>query len=118
MSDAKRTTGPWAVDLNAAEHGQHAVNEATPGGGRWKAIATVHLGRLGGGSAPVQPDEAEANARLIAAAPELLAACLAMVASNMGQPGAVRVPALDAMRDAIGKATGKPDAAIASAESK
>lgn len=44
--------------------------------------------------------------RLAAAAPDLLAACEEMVASNMGQPRAVGVPALDAMRAAIARAKG------------
>ena len=54
----------------------------------------------------VDMDEGKANARLIAAAPDLLAACVEMVAGNMGQPRGVGVPALDAMRAAIDKATG------------
>src|SRR5262252_4875021 len=69
------TLGPWAADLGGGEQGQHAVNEATPGGGPWRAIATIHFGRMGGGSASIQPAEAEANTRLIAAAPDLLKLC-------------------------------------------
>ena len=48
----------------------------------------------------------EAMYRLYQAAPDLLAACQDMVASNMGQPSGVGVPALDTMRAAIAKATG------------
>jgi hypothetical protein len=53
----------------------------------------------------------KSDARLVAAAPDLLEACKAMVASNMGHPRGVTVPALDAMRAAILKATGTEDQA-------
>lgn len=50
--------------------------------------------------------QAEANARLIAAAPELLEACRLAVEQNWGQPKGVTVPALDPIRAAIAKAEG------------
>lgn len=49
----------------------------------------------------------ERDALLIAAAPDLLAACQAMIESNMGQPSGVHVPALDSMRHAVARATGE-----------
>ena len=72
MPEAKHTPGPWTCDANTGEHDQHAINADASGGGPWRAVATVHVGRLGGGSRAVQADEAAANARLIADAPRLL----------------------------------------------
>jgi len=77
MTQLKHTPGPWGADLGVAlDNGQHAVNADMAGGGPWRAIATVYVGRYGGGSKAVQPAEAEANARLIAAAPTMLDALL------------------------------------------
>lgn len=53
--------------------------------------------------------EMQANARLIAAAPELLAALIAMVdAHAVPSSGCKERPAYDAARAAIAKATGEP----------
>lgn len=49
----------------------------------------------------------QANARLIAAAPDLLSELKNIVASNMGHPGGVTVSALDPARATIAKAEGK-----------
>lgn len=84
MSDTKCTPGPWKVDLNGGELEQHGVNADPADGGPWQAIATVHTGRMGGGSKAVQPGEAEANARLIAAAPEMFAVLAYMASFNPG----------------------------------
>ena len=51
--------------------------------------------------------ENEANARLIAAAPDLLAALEKLVRANYGQPSGVTVPALDQARAAIAQAKGE-----------
>ena len=52
------------------------------------------------------PADAEFIVRAVNNYEDLLAACVEMVAGNMGQPRGVGVPALDAMRAAIAKATG------------
>jgi hypothetical protein len=51
-------------------------------------------------------EQCDANICLIAAAPDLLAALVELVANNMGQPEGVKVPQLDKARAAIAKATG------------
>jgi hypothetical protein len=48
------------------------INQHVPDGGLWSAVVEVNANGLG--SRTVKVKEAEANARLIAAAPELLAA--------------------------------------------
>lgn len=53
------------------------------------------------------PDEAEANARLIAAAPDLLAACKLVVACYKGTTAHEQVPAWEAVLAAIAKAEGR-----------
>lgn len=77
------TPGPWTVDpvWGLINHGK-------------TEICALHSGNA-------------ANARLIAAAPALLEALLNLVRDNYGQPKGVHVPALDAARAAIAKATGE-----------
>jgi len=78
MSAPKHTPGPWI-----AHPWRHGSNDP-----RWRVI---QLGSSGGspGLAVIHPrwnapaDTAEANARLIAAAPELLAALIAMVKTHV-----------------------------------
>jgi hypothetical protein len=64
----KHTPGPWAVDGRADHH----LLVGAPGRRLRQVVAEVPL--VVGGLADPTP-EAEANARLIAAAPDLLAAC-------------------------------------------
>lgn len=61
MSEAKHTPGPWQADGPFVRDGTCSVADARP----------TH--------ADVTGDEVLANARLIAAAPELLAACKALM---------------------------------------
>lgn len=66
MSESKHTPGPWAFGLIDATDPKHgfSVNDF----GRGHLNATVHVGGLS------DLKEDEANARLIAAAPDLLTA--------------------------------------------
>lgn len=99
----KPTPGPWVVD--SAE----ALNVRAPHGG---IVAQLHhlKGRHGmGGRLP--NDEAFANARLIASAPELLAACrTVLMLRQLGgmMPGVREVidVAIRQAEEAIAKATG------------
>ena len=75
MSAAKHTPGPWEpTKLNSAPLGLWAVN--APGyGGRNPLVCGMEYSKGG----PILHAESEANARLIAAAPELLEALQSVV---------------------------------------
>jgi len=62
MSEQKHTPGPWKANLYLG--GAYAIDRIAPNGDRLATVATV-CGAL----------ETKANARLIAAAPDLLEAC-------------------------------------------
>ena len=89
------------------------MTQHTPG--PWKAIAAaVYAGRplstvvVSGDHGRLSADEAEANARLIAAAPELLEACKQMLAAldQLHREGLREYhPIADDTRAAIAKAT-------------
>ena len=94
MSNIKHTPGPWTIEDNGW-NGQFIYGDDDRVNGKRRFIAEVDLNY----------DEAEANARLIAAAPDLLEALfkLAKFYDSLGEPrGSCRVIA-DA---AIAKATG------------
>ena len=61
------TPGPWQASWEVDEW------FVSDHGKQWSCVATVSANELG--RRRVEDDEAEANARLIAAAPELLEAC-------------------------------------------
>ena len=95
MSAPKHTPGPWLIqqgdewaDGIVTLHGHN--EDGTP---MYWTVASYNRRR----------DEAEANARLIAAAPELLGALLAMQAFIEGKPDAVEPFGM--VRAAIAKAT-------------
>jgi hypothetical protein len=98
MSAAKHTPGPWRFALF-----EHEPNEAFV---QWQAgFAAVHGSRAG----------REANAHLIAAAPDLLQALLNLVGTLCAADGSNMEADLDAIdarvtdaRAAIVKATGDP----------
>jgi hypothetical protein len=112
MSDAKHTPGPWrANERTICPRSRKWVQTDVRGGGEVVAICsrTRHT---------VSDDdvaEVMANARLIAAAPDLLAACEAAMEflpkgeypGGSGQTEAVRVR--DLVRAAIAKAKGAPN---------
>ena len=66
------TPGPWTFG-EGRDNRHYEVDQMGTGGGAWSSICEVAANTLG--SREVTAAEAEANARLIAAAPDLLAAC-------------------------------------------
>jgi hypothetical protein len=86
------TPGPWRADCGGSgnQRGGFSVTAANDG--------VVICGRMGW---PHCADESEANARLIAAAPDLLAACKALV------EGEYDAPVMPMARAAIAKAEGR-----------
>lgn len=68
---SKHSKGNWYVDSEGSEG--WSVNCDIERNGKWKHIAAIKANKEG--SATVTEDEAEANAHLIVAAPDLLAAC-------------------------------------------
>lgn len=78
-AEAKHTPGPWRVDASLG-HGRPVIYG--PLAGRDQALATVHAECVRGNAAQLTPHtaaEAEANAHLVAAAPELLAVAVAVL---------------------------------------
>jgi hypothetical protein len=95
MSNTKHTPGPWIIDRDGfndpgALDGGDNLRRVL----RWDAFARRHT------------DEAEANARLIAAAPELLDA-LQVMAKTFEGLAAIHNDAYRQARAAIAKATGQ-----------
>jgi hypothetical protein len=70
--ETKHTPGPWTAEPYG-DNGRWEVN--SDGKLPWKAIADIRCDHMGADA--VNEAEAEANAKLIAAAPELLEACQA-----------------------------------------
>jgi hypothetical protein len=102
---AKHTPGPWKVvrDGNPLSAGIVAVIEHSE---RFLAVEEDHFGRPW-----CAPDTWEANARLIAAAPDLLEACRAVMWWNervggFSEPEDER-DVLEPLRAAIAKAEGR-----------
>ena len=103
MSNTKHTPGPWTVTANEKGPGYHvSAFEAS-----WAQMVTVH-------ASPSRLDEANANASLIASAPDLLAALEAVLRFDQseGIPGEYKHDVTLAMkvRAAINKATGTTSA--------
>lgn len=94
----KHTPGPWTVQEEIDGPVQNTRIVAHK-----KAVASTaqQCGR------PHHWNEAEANARLIAAAPELLEACEALVNAYSIHDGTVHARAVDVAVAAIRKATGE-----------
>ena len=112
MNDAKHTKGPWEVGEWITSQ-SHAVYKLIHGVGRNVSAVCVYGARKDGtksGKRNVSVEECDANARLIAAAPDLLAACEARIDEwhadsrnfTRNEP-----PSLTLMRAAIRKAEGK-----------
>lgn len=87
------TPGPWKAESNGE------INSTVE---PWGAVATVEANSLGRRRITIA--EAEANAALIAAAPDLLAACKAMLAKFDHSPLDKVSVAADMARAAIAKA--------------
>ena len=91
---SKHTPGPWKANLYLG--GAYAINRMAPNGERLGRIAVVD-GMI----------ETKANARLIAAAPDLLEAAKNLLAMTEGQTiFNYMEPQLEAVRAAIAKAGG------------
>jgi hypothetical protein len=112
MDDAKHTPGPWGVRTSQKGLPAQIVapNESTSAPGKVGTSIT----RWGSISLP-SSDEGQANARLIAAAPDLLAALDGLVSSLEpmvvtladGTVNAIETQEVAAARAAIAKARGK-----------
>ena len=103
---AKHTEGPWNVLLHS--EGDTVLNviagEATYKGSITQAkwVAEMDADSLEG-----EYGENEANARLIASSPDLLAACLALIGAASCQSMNRVYEATDMARKAVEKATGE-----------
>jgi hypothetical protein len=96
------TPGPWEVDSESSNDGEAEVVVAADRTICWTADT------FSDEEGAVITDEDRANGRLIAAAPELLASCKEMLASDGligNQPSVLR--AVQSMREAINKAEGR-----------
>ena len=92
MTQDKHTKGPWEVDASECLKVRNTS-------GSIAMIMQTHLrGRRSN-------DETHANARLIAAAPDMLEAL--MLTQRTGMSGAQQLEAMQAARAAIAKATGQ-----------
>lgn len=110
MSERKHTPGPWAVHHNP-DWNQWSVRSANPSGLADAPIYYELADRIGGhvlGESFDDYSEVEANARLIAAAPELLEALEQFVAwVDAPCESAFSDSQLASARAAIAKATGE-----------
>lgn len=100
---SKHTPGPWKY--SEWHDGGFAVDQDTAD--KWSAVCDVRPNTLG--SRPVDAEEAEANARLITASPELLAVCDEMI-EHVAKYGALPRSAdklLGRAMAAVSKAKGK-----------
>lgn len=80
MSEFKGTPGPWSFSVCNIGHPSNALNHVVNGGPSYVArLFSVASTLPGMTSRSPSPEMAEANAHLIAAAPELLNACEKLV---------------------------------------
>lgn len=105
MNEAKHTPGPWHVDAVHSE-ALHEVcmTNPPPKEGNPVVLASVEYDQDRGTCPTLR--EANANARLIAAAPDLLAACQAAMAFVSTWQHGFEDAFVGQMRAAIAKATG------------
>jgi hypothetical protein len=98
-TDAKHTPAPWRVEegeITAAD-GQTVIGQLY-GADDFPCLDDVDRDGV--------DEESHANARLIAAAPDLLRACEMLVAAQDGGDVGDVLKAMDAARAAVAKATG------------
>lgn len=115
MTDSKHTPGPWRISGVSMQTGNVSVSmeehriviaEVTNAASFGDMIAGAM--RRGGGSFDQGDCHTQmSNARLIASAPELLAAVRGLLHSLVGDEFADDIPAVVAARTAIAKAEGK-----------
>lgn len=95
----RHTPGPWK------QHGDNVWHPIGPFGSFREGVIVA---KLDTGTKMISASERAANARLIAAAPDLLAACQAVLSIPADEPGRIAclVPQLTAARDkALGNET-------------
>jgi hypothetical protein len=104
---SKHTPGPWKAQLREFPEGQWFLE------GQWEVVSMCEPERLIAEAAPhIDSDSEEANARLIAAAPDLLEAlisatrCLAWHVDEHGRSHEMDEVAMERARAAIAKAKG------------
>ena len=103
MATAAHTPGPWR-----AQESKSGACVMIFGPGEWKlAEAHSYQAQYEDEGAPTK-DTREANARLIAAAPDLLAALQALLGSFESEAGIIGKATVDRARAAIAAATGEP----------
>lgn len=73
-TDARHTPGPWTIEQPL--HFALSIVEAGKPTSEWRFIADIPLPDTDGGGDEIPLTEAQANARLVAAAPDLLVALL------------------------------------------
>lgn len=100
----KPTPGPWQVETG--NPGNFVINSDPEDNGKWGAVAEVRANREG--SREIDAAEAEANARLMAAAPDLLAALRAILLQVCQGKVLERDACITQARAAIAKAEAKP----------
>src|SRR5690606_11039817 len=100
MAEQTHTPGPWKSEYHGKE--SHAIIGGSANGRDWTIIAEIHdpVGY-------VPRSERSANARLIAAAPDLLAACKAVLNEIQTNTEWLDPAVESALEAAIAKATGK-----------
>lgn len=99
MTEQKHTPGPWSYHRSLHNR---SINGAYINASDGSRIATVSR------NADRHIDEKEANARLIAAAPDLLAALIALMPADFDEHPQDFAPEWHTARAAIGRATGNP----------
>jgi hypothetical protein len=100
MNEIKHTPGPWITDTSHSHEWEGITiwNEPSDPDGIWTTVI-AHV-------VPDQHEEHEANAKLIAAAPDLLAACKKMLNLLESEPATYIYRAHKEMvKSAIAKAT-------------
>lgn len=100
MSAAKHTPGPWRVNDNPMAMSEYCILAESRGTGFGASVATANQRE---GYNALSPEEAKANARLIAAAPDLLDAAKKALADCVDL---IATPAGEALQTAIAKAEG------------
>lgn len=83
MSAAKHTPGPWSVSVETRPHSETSWYVTAPDpDSRGGAIEVpFHIGLAGGNQRTLQSGRTEANARLIAAAPDMFEALTCLLAA-------------------------------------
>ena len=102
--EAKHTPGPWEASIQRSKDGRDLgwIVEHVNGRIGWASLAYAHTNKEADEADPAR----EANARLIAAAPELLEALKAVTSTEMFLPDhPQRQASYKAARAAIAKAT-------------